>query len=543
MRSLATSRDNISSTAASPNLGIIWFQQNNLRLIDNDILLLAQERHEYLLPVFCFDSYYHPSLANGETQGGQFAYLPLLQIPKTGPFKTKFLLESVENLRENLARSHQRLIIRKGKPEEVITSLAIECGAKAVYCNSSDSFDEIQTIDLVQRRLGDHRIDLVTLWGNTLYNLTDLPFHFRDNFPTSASAFRTICEKNLSIREPISLRRRGDGYEIRPPPPNVINSPSSWYGDLPSLEELCPTHNGPLDNNPKSCLHFQGGETAGLQRLQEYFFGTDSLKDYFHTRNGLLGPNYSSKFSPWLATGCLSPRMIVSEIRRYEVERVKNKDTYWLILELHFRDYFKFYSLYHGAKLFYKWGPRGYRHRNKELVWNIDLELFHKWSSGQTGNPFVDANMRELNESGWMSNRGRQIVASYLTRDLCIDWRWGAMYFESYLIDHDPALNWGNWTYSAGVGSDPREDRYFLVPKQAQQYDPDFRFIHHWLEETKLWSEEKMRVALKRGLRKFSSAPQHNQRESSRMTNETIPEKRGGKKKNGRSYIKEFGRS
>jgi deoxyribodipyrimidine photo-lyase len=339
------------TTSKSPNIAIIWFQQNNLRLLDNEILLLAQERHEYVLPLFCFDSYYYPSLStDGETRGGQFASLPALEIPKTGPHKTKFILESVQNLRENLARSNQQLVIRKGKSEEVITSLAIECGARAVYCNSGDAFDEIQQIDLVQRHLRDRGVDLVSPWGNTLYSLTDLPFRFRDDFPTSASAFRTICEKKLSIPEPISLHRHGNGYEIRPLPPNVINLPSSWFGELPSLEELCPaldpsqspSPSQMTDYNPKSCLHFQGGETAGLQRLQEYFFETDSLKDYFHTRNGLLGPNYSSKFSPWLAAGCLSPRFIVSEIHRYEMERVKNKDTYWLILELHFRDYFKF---------------------------------------------------------------------------------------------------------------------------------------------------------------------------------------------------------
>jgi deoxyribodipyrimidine photo-lyase len=109
--------------------------------------------------------------------------------------------------------------------------------------------------------------------------------------------------------------------------------------------------------------------------------------------------------------------------------------------------------------------------------------------------------MKELNQTGGMSNRGRQVVASYLTRDLGLDWRLGAMYFESLLIDHDPALNWGNWTYAAGVGSDPREDRYFLIPKQAQKYDPESRYIHHWLEETRFWSQEKMRVALRRGIR------------------------------------------
>ena len=215
----------------------------------------------------------------------------------------------------------------------------------------------------------------------------------------------------------------------------------------------------------------------------------------------MLGSNYSSKFSPWLAAGCLSPRVIVAEVKKYEEQRIKNKDTYWMVVELHFRDYFKFYSLYHGSKIYHQWGPRGIKNRNISLEWSPNFELLQRWITGQTGNPFIDSNMIELNLTGFMSNRGRQIVASYLTRDLCVDWRYGAMYFESRLIDHDPALNWGNWTYAAGVGSDPREDRYFLIPKQVNQYDPEHRYIHHWIEETSFWSSGKMNAALKIGIR------------------------------------------
>lgn len=109
--------------------------------------------------------------------------------------------------------------------------------------------------------------------------------------------------------------------------------------------------------------------------------------------------------------------------------------------------------------------------------------MFWRWAEGQTGIPFVDANMRELNQTGFMSNRGRQNVASFLVNDLGIDWRWGASYFESMLIDYDACSNWGNWMYVAGVGNDPRENRYFNILKQAQNYDKKGEYIRHWIPE------------------------------------------------------------
>jgi deoxyribodipyrimidine photo-lyase len=108
--------------------------------------------------------------------------------------------------------------------------------------------------------------------------------------------------------------------------------------------------------------------------------------------------------------------------------------------------------------MFFLGGPQGEVGRYK-YAWGNDPAKLEAWKEGRTGYPFIDANMRELKHSGWMSNRGRQVVASFLVRDLGLDWRHGAEHFESYLLDHDPCSNWGNWQYCAGVGADPREDR------------------------------------------------------------------------------------
>ncbi|KAA0160490.1 hypothetical protein FNF28_05446 [Cafeteria roenbergensis] len=149
----------------------------------------------------------------------------------------------------------------------------------------------------------------------------------------------------------------------------------------------------------------------------------------------MAGQGFSSKLSPWLAVGALSPRQVAAEVARYERERVANESTYWLLFELLWRDYFRFACI--------GWGS----------------------------------------DSGFMSNRGRQNVASFLARDLEADWRVGAEWFESLLADHDPCSNYGNWTYVAGVGADPREDRYFSIPKQARNYDGHGTFMRLWLPE------------------------------------------------------------
>jgi len=121
--------------------------------------------------------------------------------------------------------------------------------------------------------------------------------------------------------------------------------------------------------------------------------------------------------------------------------------------------------------------------RDVEYDWNTDMQAFKSWTNGRTGVPFVDANMRELNETGYMSNRGRQNVASFLTDVLDIDWRMGAMYFQSRLVDYDVCSNWGNWAYTAGVGNDSRDDKYFNVIKQAKKYDSNGEYVRHWIPE------------------------------------------------------------
>jgi deoxyribodipyrimidine photo-lyase len=233
-------------------------------------------------------------------------------------------------------------------------------------------------------------------------------------------------------------------------------------------------------SDSRSAFPFAGGETQGKARVQAYFFRDRLLHTYKQTRNGLIGDAYSSKLSPWLATGSLSARWVYAQVRACEARLGSNESTYWLIFELLWREYFRYLALQQGARLFH---PAGMRTEGPAPRWTGKNDAFVAWCEGQTGVPLVDANMRELAATGFMSNRGRQLVACYLTQDLKVDWRKGAAWFECMLVDYDVHSNWGNWAYVAGVGTDPREGRYFNQLKQARNYDPQGDYVRLWCPE------------------------------------------------------------
>jgi deoxyribodipyrimidine photo-lyase len=252
-------------------------------------------------------------------------------------------------------------------------------------------------------------------------------------------------------------------------------------GDIPTLAELgltLPQHDA------RAVYHFRGGEAAGRARLTEWTWERDRLRRYKSTRNGLVDPDDSSKLSPWLALGCLSPRLVHAEVRRYERERERSEETDWLVFELHWRDYFRWVAAAHGTTLFQLGGLRGHTSGWRLLTNPADRTVhrdWERWTTGTTGFGLVDAAMRELSATGFTSNRTRQNVASYLAKTLRVDWRLGASWFESWLVDYDVASNWGNWAYVAGVGNDPRPAREFNVEKQARDYDPSGAYRDRWV--------------------------------------------------------------
>jgi deoxyribodipyrimidine photo-lyase len=176
-----------------------------------------------------------------------------------------------------------------------------------------------------------------------------------------------------------------------------------------------------------------------------------------------------------LADGSLSAREVAATISEYERTETRNESTYWLWFELLWREYFHWYALKHGADLFRRDGVQ--RKRRPVTFYG---HRFKAWCEGNTQYPVVNAAMNQLRETGYMSNRGRQLVASCFVNELELDWRYGAAWFEEQLIDYDVASNYGNWQYLAGVGADPRGLRRFNLEKQAQQYDPAGAFVNRW---------------------------------------------------------------
>jgi deoxyribodipyrimidine photo-lyase len=426
---------------------IVWFK-TDLRLQDNETLAKAISQSDTIIPVYCFDESHFTTTAFG--------------FKKTGGFRAQFLLESLIDLDSNLRAIGSGLLVVKGNPEIEIPKLVQHYKANKVFAKREVAFEEKQTEELVQEALFKERCELQTFSTSTLYHAEDLPFSIKD-IPDIFTNFRKKTEKDAVIRKAFDK-------------PKQINSPEIPKLDLPTLKAFDLTS---VSIDKRAAIHFKGGETEAVKRLNHYFFESKCISNYKETRNQLVGADYSSKFSAWLAMGCISPRFIYQELQKYETQYGANESTYWLVFELLWRDYFRFMMKKYKIKFFQQAGIQ-----NKAItITTHNRKQLQNWINGKTGVDFVDANMIELKRTGFMSNRGRQNVASYLCNDLKLDWRYGASYFEQQLIDYDVCSNWGNWAYLAGVGNDPRGNRYFDIEKQATDYDKSKVYRNLWLKQ------------------------------------------------------------
>ncbi|MCJ8210374.1 DASH family cryptochrome [Mucilaginibacter sp. RS28] len=420
---------------------LVWFR-NDLRVHDNEILLEATRKADKVLPVYIFDPYYFKLTPNG-TQ-------------KTGNTRAKFLIESVANLRADLRAIGGELLVRTGDPAELIPQLATEHNVNEVYHHREVASEETNISEQVETALWKIKLNLKHFIGHTLYNKEDLPFPIRD-IPDSFAVFKKKVERDS---------------EVRPcfPTPEQISLPENIIaGEIPSLEELGLPE--PLTDE-RASYTFIGGETAGLAQLHHYFEQKDITG-----KNGRSTTGYASKISPWLAVGCLSPRQVYWEVFNHVSNT--NQNNHPLVLELLWRDYFRFMFKKHGGK-FYK--PEGFKKEAPEVAADQDV-AFENWKNAHTGVPFIDASMTELNTTGFISNYSRQSLAAYLIRELKVDWTRGAAYFEEKLLDYSPSSNWGNWAFVAGVGSDPKENRYFDLSKLNYDQAIHSAYIENWLSD------------------------------------------------------------
>ena len=431
----------------TPTRTLHWFR-NDLRLDDNPALAEAL-RSDETVPVVVLDDRFWAKDRWGHV--------------KTGPFRTRFLLESIADLKEAMEERGGALLIRRGQPEEILPALMKEHGCTRLTAQAEHTPEELEIEAAVERAVGAEGGLCSWIEGHTLFHPDDLPMDL-EALPDIFTQFRKKVEKLSEVRECV-------------PAPSSLTTPAGLTSDaVPDLAKfLASTGQTMPPSDSRSVLPFKGGASEARARLKHYFWDTKRLAVYKKTRNGLVGADYSSKFSPWLAHGCISPRRIASEVYRFEDNVEANDSTYWLVFELIWRDYFRFVAMKYGSRIFHRKALKP-----DSANRGTQRPAFEAWKEGRTKDAFVNANMKELARTGFMSNRGRQNVASYLVHDLGIDWRLGASWFEHMLLDYDPASNAGNWIYVAGVGNDPRPNRKFNTQRQAEMYDGDGKYQTLW---------------------------------------------------------------
>jgi deoxyribodipyrimidine photo-lyase len=430
---------------------IYWFR-NDLRLHDNPGFSHACSLSETLLPVYCLGS--ASAMHNGDTRWGKMQ-------PST--HRQQVLTDTLINLDASLRALGSGLTVFPGAPADILPKLGRALGTHQFHCEQIAATHEEDEL----AALRSNGCELTSTLQSGLVDLDELPFAL-DNVPPVYTDFRLAL-----TRSDFKPKAPSTAPEILPPLPRTAHGYAS--ANLLRLR----SNVGISSADQRSSLpylqpEFAGGERAALAHLTRYF-ASDLPAQYKATRNQLTGADFSSKCSAWLASGALSVRQLAAEIGQYEARIGANEGTEWLMRELLWRDYFRLLHLKHGDKMFRYRGLR-----DKAPAVHHDPGLFTRWCVGRTGESLVDAAMHELMATGYLSNRLRQVVASYLIHELNGDWRAGAAWFEAQLIDYDVYNNQGNWLYIAGLGSDPRGGRQFNVQKQAQTYDPDQSYQRLW---------------------------------------------------------------
>lgn len=416
----------------------LYVFENDLRVADNPLLNQACSQAHVdkaaLLCVFCLQPWQFESyIPEGNCMGGA---------------RYDFLWQSLADLSNQLQNHGLSLVVRIGKVQEVVTELHHQFQFSHIYHSQSAGYYERGQWNQLATQLSAVSFHLAH--NNSIFSAEQLPFDVMD-LPRHFTPFRKRVENTAGRQCQAFVGYHDVSYSF--------NALDQW-SQLPAAK-LAATE----------ASAFQGGEQAAQQQLNDYF-SSQAPSNYKQVRNQLLGWSNSTKFSPWLALGCVSPIQILDKLRNYESNHGANDSTYWIYFELLWREFFYWNALKQGRQLF--------QNQTQSAFDPQCTDEFMRWCQGKTGADLIDGCMRQLNQTGYLSNRGRQIAASYLIHELSTDWRLGASYFERMLIDYDVASNWGNWQYIAGVGADPRGGRHFNLEKQQQTHDPEGRFVQQW---------------------------------------------------------------
>jgi len=412
---------------------IFWFR-NDLRLGDNRALNEANETGHPIIPVYIFDN----SLYQTDSLG----------FKRCDEIRMNYLIDSVESFSEQLVKQNTQLLIFKGDTTQILLSLYQHFNAQAIYCHAEYASEELEIEDDLERKL-----NLKKYWGNMLYTPDETQLD-PEKSPFYYTAFKN---KVLSFATKIN--------EIKT---TTINWHTTSYNHIP-----IPLYK-PIRNS-KYPITLDPGEEAALKYVSSYF-QSEQFKSYIETRELLDSDGHSSQLSAWMAVGALSPRTILVQLEKCDMSDAqtslsaeKFKD------QLIWRDYYRWLFLRYKNKIFRETGLRTITPPQYN-----DHEALNSWITGTTSEPLINALMHQLNETGWMSNRGRMLAAYYLSKKLQVNWLWGARYFESQLIDYDVCNNYGNWAYQSGTGTDSRINRSYNLAKQAAKFDANGELVKQY---------------------------------------------------------------
>lgn len=399
-------------------LAIVIFR-NNLRVEDNPCLYHATKENDVVLGLYSFE------ILEGELFG----------FKKCGKFRETFIKESLQQLYTNL-KSYGVNLCFINDFSNTLAKLSDKFDI-TIYFNNEVGVEE----QLLQQVFTAYK-------HKSYFNQTMIePFEF--DFTKSFSHFRNKAEK-LEVPKPLGL-------------PNKVKTV-----EFESLS-IC----NKVLTYPKNAIFFKGGELSAKQRVEDYMNNIHSYKD---TRNAMSGFDNSTKFSPYLSAGNISARTIYHRLKEEERRGYCSQSSYWIYFELLWRDFFHLVMLYSKNRLFLKSGLKGI-----DFNFRNDKKSLDKFFNANTNIDIIDASIVELKSTGWLSNRNRQLVASYFVKNLGLDWRICAAFFESYLVDYNPASNYGNFAYQAHVGND-KTYRIFDPIKQSKMYDGD-SYIKLWLDK------------------------------------------------------------
>jgi len=447
-----------ANNLANNNVTLVLFH-NDLRVADNATLLKASEISTDGRLLLVYASSLTDILDDKD-------YYDAYHYDSMGQARQQFLHESLADLNASLEQLGNRLLyLQKGdKALDVFTQLSDLIAQQRVtdICISQTAdYNQNKVYELLQAKYPEIQWHIQTT--ATLFD--ELPL---ESLPKSFTQFRKQVEADCDL-----LHAKKD-IAIYPTPETLAPLPDNMQSRNEYFFESQLVNQAVLDKPSQPLSSFTGGESNGLKHLDTYF-DSDAPSTYKTTRNALDDWTHSTKFSAWLANGSLSVNTIWNRLRRYERDIIANDSTYWIWFELLWREYFYWYAVTHQKKLFWFKGISQHAPSTQ-----LDENLLEDWKNGTTQYPIVNACMNQLRMTGYMSNRGRQLVASCFIHELGLDWRYGAAYFEQHLVDYDVGSNWGNWQYLAGVGADPRGCRQFNLDKQTQQYDPNGKFIRQW---------------------------------------------------------------